>query len=110
MSVTADKIFDMTSFPGADDNVTQCECESVTFDISEFTSSGGVTVRASAANTNEQTYLSSIDDVAEAEVCRAVDGEWPSLAVVISTPINGQPYQEIEVYSTEISDLSLIHI
>ncbi|CAD5250055.1 conserved hypothetical protein [Alteromonas sp. 38] len=104
VSVTADKILNMISFPGADDNVTQCECESVTFDISEFTASGSVNVRASAANTNEQTYLSSIDEVAEAEVCRTVDGEWPSLAVVISTPINGQPYQEIEVYSTQISD------
>ena len=104
VSVTADKILNMTSFPGAEDNVTQCECENVTFDISEFTVSGNVSVRASAANSNEQTYSYGIDEVAEAEVCRDVDGEWPNLALVISTASNGQPYQEIEVYSAQISD------
>jgi len=104
VSVTADKIRNMISFPGADDSVTECECENVTFDISEFTASGNVSVRASAANTNEQTYSYGIDEVAEAEVCRAVNGEWPSLALVISTASNGQPYQDIEVYSTQLSD------
>ena len=86
VDITADKIKNTRIIAEGFANEDSCECNNVTFDISQVpVASPMASVVVSTTTSSNIFDVNDTDWLAEANVCRPIGGEWPDIALTLTS-------------------------
>ena len=104
VDITADKIKNTRIIAEGFANEDSCECNNVTFDISQVpVASPMASVVVSTTTSSNIFDVNDTDWLAEANVCRPIGGEWPDIALTLTS---AQEYPAETYYTAVLSDYS----
>jgi hypothetical protein len=104
VDITADKIKNTRIIAADFGNEDSCECNNVTFDISDVPVASPMASVVVSTTTSTNIYdINDTDSLGEAYVCRPIGSEWPDIALTLT---NAQEEPAETYYTAVLSDYS----